>query len=98
MKRWSPRSGTQSVPWCIGIARNPQTRKGPAGPALVYTGRGRAAKASGLALPCVLLWCCRRGLAPGLAPGIPSLVRWLWGTEGWQGQGPPSPPRTVLAN
>lgn len=75
-KRWSPRSGTQNVPWCISIARNPQSRKGPAGPALVVHG-----VATGPALPlhCVLpcCCCCCRGLALGLAPGIPSVVQWL---------------------
>lgn len=51
---------------------------------------------AGLALP---LHCpavvLPQGTALGLALGIPSLLRWLWGTEGWQGQGPP--PRRGLS-
>lgn len=82
---------------CPGASGTPKPGKALLDPP--WGTRG-VAEATGLALPlpCVLLWCCHRGLALGLAPGIPSLVRWLRGAEGWQRQGPPSLVRIVLVN
>lgn len=63
-------------PGASALPGTPKPGKAPLDPPWCTRG---VAEATGLALPLhrVLLCCCCKGLALGLALGVPSLVQWL---------------------